>query len=276
MSTRVCSVPAASGSSNGLWARSNWACGPGRASTAPCARRRPASLSGVSPSPPRSARRTAGCKRAAASASCSASTSRPSARCSSTAPRTRMVKHREAIEAHLFDRAMGRSTGAADGDPLRPDQHLLRARGERAAAGVSAGTPREAQRLSAADPGLMLDASGFVLDPRSSPATSANSARPTCSRRWRRHPAPSWSWTAASPPSNVQWLREHDYRYLPSAANRTVSSTPRPPYAPNPVQPDRAPAQGGLDHPDEVRLYCYGPRRGPRRNRSRAATRLRP
>ena len=41
------------------------------------------------PARPRSVRRTAGCKRAAASASCSASTSRPSARCSSTAPRTR-------------------------------------------------------------------------------------------------------------------------------------------------------------------------------------------
>ena len=41
------------------------------------------------PAGPPSARPTAGCKRAAASASCSASTSRPSARCSSTAPRTR-------------------------------------------------------------------------------------------------------------------------------------------------------------------------------------------
>ena len=37
----------------------------------------------------RSARRTAGCKNVAASGSCSASTSRPSVRCSSTAPRTR-------------------------------------------------------------------------------------------------------------------------------------------------------------------------------------------
>ena len=41
------------------------------------------------PRPPRSARRTAGCRSAAVSGSCSVSTSRPSARCSSTAPRTR-------------------------------------------------------------------------------------------------------------------------------------------------------------------------------------------
>ena len=42
----------------------------------------------VWPRPPRSARRTAGCSSAAVSGSCSASTSRPSVRCSSTAPRT--------------------------------------------------------------------------------------------------------------------------------------------------------------------------------------------
>ena len=94
MSTRcVWSVPAASGSSNSACGRwSNWACrpcSPSWASTAPCARRRPASLSGASLNPPRSVRRTAGCKRAAASQSCSASTSKPSVRCSSTAPRTR-------------------------------------------------------------------------------------------------------------------------------------------------------------------------------------------
>ena len=48
----------------------------------------PAPSSGVWPRPPRSALRTAGCRRVAVSGSCSVSTSRPSVRCSSTAPRT--------------------------------------------------------------------------------------------------------------------------------------------------------------------------------------------
>ena len=54
----------------------------------PAQRGPPAPSSGVWPRPPRSARRTAGCSSAAVSGSCSASTSRPSVRCSSTAPRT--------------------------------------------------------------------------------------------------------------------------------------------------------------------------------------------
>ena len=89
----------------------------------------------------RSARRSA-----AVSGSCSASTSRPSARCSSTAPSDALVKHRDAIEAHLATARWGYST-CTDGDALRPDQHLLRRRGERPAR--NAGTRR--QRLPAAD-----------------------------------------------------------------------------------------------------------------------------
>ena len=42
---------------------------------------------------------------------------------------------------------------AADGDALRPDQHLLRGRGERPAAGATRALEGEAQRLPAADPG---------------------------------------------------------------------------------------------------------------------------
>ena len=41
---------------------------------------------------------------------------------------------------------------AADGDALRPDQHLLRGRGERPAAGATRALEGEAQRLPAAEP----------------------------------------------------------------------------------------------------------------------------
>ena len=83
---------------------------------------------------------------------------------------------------------------AADGDALRPDQYLLRGRGERPAAGATRALEGEAQRLPAADPGpdarcqrLRAPLEGLR---RQRPGTpdAGRDARSTAGRR----PAPWW------------------------------------------------------------------------------------
>ena len=82
----------------------------------------------------------------------------------------------------------------ADGDPLRPDQHVLRRRGGPAAAGATRALEGEAHRLPPADPGpgarrqrLRAPLAGLRRQ------TSGNNRRwPACSGRFRRPGTPSW------------------------------------------------------------------------------------
>ena len=65
-----------------------------------------------------------------------------------------LMRHRQAIEAHLFTRAMGLFDLAADRHPVRSDPHFLRRGGPPSTQGPAGALEGEAQRLSPADPGV--------------------------------------------------------------------------------------------------------------------------
>ena len=104
-----------------------------------------------------------------------------------------LVKHREAIEAHLFDRAMG----LFDLQPTVTLYDLTNTYFE----GEASDQP-QAQRGHSKEKrsdcplltlGLMLDAAASCAARKSSPATSGNTGRwPGCSKHWRRRSAPWW------------------------------------------------------------------------------------
>ena len=159
-----------------------------------------------------------------------------------------LVKHREAIAAHLFDRAQP----AADGDALRPDQHLLRGRGERPAAGATRALEGEAQRLPAADPGP--DARCQRLR---APFEGLRRQRPRTPDAGRD--ARSTGGAGRRPGGDGPRCRHRRLCDLVARQRLPLSGgQPRTPpplrcrcrrVAPDAVGPDRAHAKGGLDRP---------------------------
>ena len=175
-----------------------------------------------------------------------------------------LVKHREAIEAHLFDRAMG----LFDRQPTVTLYDLTNTYFEGEASEQPQAKRGHSKEKRSDCPlltlGLMLDASGFV---RRSKVFAGNV-------REQRTLADMLEALAAPPgalvvmdrgvatEAGVQWLREHDYRYL------VVSREPHRQFdAQAAVSLQTQSKQTVHLHkvvstdPDEVRLYCYSEER---------------
>ena len=191
-----------------------------------------------------------------------------------------LVKHREAIEAHLFDRALG----LFDLQPTVTLYDLTNTYFEGEASEQPLAQRGHSKEKRSDCPlltlGLMLDASASSAARNCSPATSAPRA-PDAGRhargaaRARRRPG------GDGPRSR--------HRRLPHVAAGTrlplSGRQPRTPPAirrrgrrvgPHAVEPDRASAQVVSTDPDEVRLYCYSEERAQKERAivERVATRF--
>ena len=175
-----------------------------------------------------------------------------------------LVKHREAIEAHLFDRAMG----LFDLQPTVTLYDLTNTYFE----GEASEQP-QAQRGHSKEKrsdcplltlGLMLDASGFV---RRSKVFAGNvREQRTLAGMLKALDAPAGALVVmdrgVATEACVQWLRDHDYRYLvvsrerhrqfdAEAAVSLQTQSNQTVHMHEVVSAD----------PDEVRLYCYSEKR---------------
>ena len=175
-----------------------------------------------------------------------------------------LVKHREAIEAHLFDRAMG----LFDLQPTVTLYDLTNTYFE-----GEAGEQPQAQRGHSKEKrsdcplltlGLMLDASGFV---RRSKVFAGNvREQRTLAGMLEALEAPPGALVVmdrgVATEACVQWLRDHDYRYLVVSRERhrqfdaeaAVSLRTR---SNQTVHMHKVVSTD----PDEVRLYCYSEER---------------
>ena len=175
-----------------------------------------------------------------------------------------LVKHREAIEAHLFDRAMG----LFDLQPTVTLYDLTNTYFE-----GEAGEQPQAQRGHSKEKrsdcplltlGLMLDASGFV---RRSKVFAGNvREQRTLAGMLEALEAPPGALVVmdrgVATEACVQWLRDHDYRYLVVSRERhrqfdagaAVSLQTR---SNQTVHMHKVVSTD----PDEVRLYCYSEER---------------
>ena len=244
-------------------------CWPSWASTARCDRggrchRRASGPAGLG------ARGTAGCSNAAASASCRRrlQTASQLYRASDA-----LVKHREAIEAHLFKRAMG----LFDLQPTVTLYDLTNTYFE-GEAGAQPQAKRGHSKEKRSDCplltlGLMLDASGFV---RRSQLRRQRPGTPHAGRHARG------TRCAGRRPGGHGPRRRHRGRHRVAARQPLPLSgrQPRAPPAvrrrdrrvdPDPIQTDRASAQGGLDRPRRgapVLLLRAAGREGTRHRRA--------
>ena len=175
-----------------------------------------------------------------------------------------LVKHREAIEAHLFDRAMG----LFDLQPTVTLYDLTNTYFE-----GEAGEQPQAQRGHSKEKrsdcplltlGLMLDASGFV---RRSKVFAGNvREQRTLAGMLEALEAPPGALVVmdrgVATEACVQWLRDHDYRYLVVSRERHRQFD-----AEGAVSLQTRSNQTVHMHkvvstdPDEVRLYCYSEER---------------
>ena len=171
-----------------------------------------------------------------------------------------LVKHREAIEAHLFDRAMG----LFDRQPTVTLYDLTNTYFEGEASEQPQAKRGHSKEKRSDCPlltlGLMLDASGFV---RRSKVFAGNvREQRTLADMLEALEAPPGALVVmdrgVATEACVQWLREHDYRYL------VVSREPHRQFdAEAAVSLQTQSNQTVHLHkvvstdPDEVRLYCY-------------------
>ena len=179
-----------------------------------------------------------------------------------------LMAHREAIEHHLFDRAVGLFDlpAAPDGPchALRPTQYLLRRRGAFAAQGPPRTLQGQTHRLSAAHPGA-----GARRQRLRAPLESVRRQRARTShagrdaRRARRPRAALVVMDRGiATEDRVQWLREQGYRYLVVSRERTRHFD-----AEAALRIETASSHGVhlhkvlSDDAQEVRLYCFSKER---------------
>ena len=175
-----------------------------------------------------------------------------------------LVKHREAIETHLFDRAMGLFDlqptvtlydltntyfeGAADGQPQARRGHSKEKRSD----------------CPLLTLGLMLDASGFV---RRSKVFAGNvREQRTLAGMLGALGAPAGALVVmdrgVATEASVEWLRDHGYRYLVVSRerHRQFDAGAAVPLRTKSNQTVHLYKAVSTD-PDEVRLYCYSEER---------------
>ena len=175
-----------------------------------------------------------------------------------------LVKHRADRGASVRPRD-GAVRPAADGDALRPDQHLLRGRGERPAAGATGHSKEKRSDCPLLTLGLMLDASGLRA-----PLEGLRRQRPRTPDAGRDSArtleAPAGALVVmdrgVATDAGVTWLRDNGYRYLVVSRERhrrfdadaAVSLQ---------TQSDQTVHMHKVvsTDPDEVRLYCYSEER---------------
>ena len=154
---------------------------------------------------------------------------------------------------------------AADGDALRPDQHLFRRRGGRAAAGGKRGHSKEKRSdCPLLTLGLMLDASGFV---RRSKVFAGNvREHRTLAGMLEALDAPPGALVVmdrgVATEAAIGWLRDNGYRYLVVSRerHRQFDATAAVSIQTQSKQTVHLHKVISTD-PDEVRLYCYSEER---------------
>ena len=172
-----------------------------------------------------------------------------------------LMAHRQAIEHHLFDRAMTPLRPPPHRHPLRPDQHLLRRVRRTANPGRRRGHAKDKRSdCPLLTLGLVLDASGFV---RRSQVFSGNV---------REHHTLAAMLDALNAPraalvvmdrgvateERLHWLREQGYRYLVVSRERArhfdaLAARPVKSASGHDVHLHKVLADDGR----EVRLYCF-------------------
>ena len=175
-----------------------------------------------------------------------------------------LVKHREAIEAHLFDRAMG----LFDIQPTVTLYDLTNTYFE-----GEAGEQPQAQRGHSKEKrsdcplltlGLMLDASGFV---RRSKVFAGNvREQRTLAGMLGALGAPAGALVVmdrgVATEACIQWLRDHDYRYLVVSRERHRQFDAEAAVSLRTQSSQTVHLQKVVStDPDEVRLYCYSEER---------------
>ena len=101
------------------------------------------------------------------------------------------MRHRQAIEAHLFTRAMGLFDLAADRHPVRSDQHFLRGAASHQPKAQRGHSKEKRSDCPLLTLGLVLDGAGFV---RRSQVFAGRVDEPRTLACWRRSRRPGGPW----------------------------------------------------------------------------------